>query len=113
MSVGKAIKDLPILRKLTKTRSKMKRKKILESCPLHVFDTISDISDNILKGNISLSAKQYKKLKPYKKIVRKLGKKTSSKNKKQIVIQNGGALPALLLPAVTILADIISRKLIK
>lgn len=113
MAVSDAIEMYPYLKKLCKKHSKSKRGKIIEECPRKVYKTINEISRNVLTGNIRLNKKQMKKIKPHKTIVRKLAKNSSLKNTKRILLQHGGALPALLLPAISLLASVVTEKFIK
>lgn len=104
------IKHLPTLQELATTTSN-KRRKILQVASLQLIKSIVECIENVLKGNVTLKKKCVDKLKKYKTILRKIknsGKKL--KEKKNIIVQNGGAfLPALLAPVITVLAERLIR----
>ena len=111
MAVKQAIEVLPILKKLSKARKKAIRKAILEKCPCKVYDVISDISKNTLKGNIKMSPKNMKALKLYKNDLRKMSKKISRQKIKNLLIQKGGFLPLLLTPALRLMDLLVNERL--
>ena len=51
----------------------------------------------ILEGDIFVTSKQYSNLKPYKNQLKTLSRKTG-KNRRKQVLQEGGFLPALIVP---------------
>ncbi len=72
------------------------------------INAISEICDNIIKGNVSLTKTQFVRLKRYHKHLKIIGdKKKSSKIKKKF-IQSGGFLPAIIAPLIGFLGTIIS-----
>ncbi len=77
---------------------------------------ICDCANNFLKGNIPFSDQDIRKLKRYQNQIRYLAnnKKATTKNQKQIIVQQGGFLPLLLTPILSIvgslLADVIAGK---
>lgn len=113
MSVSKAVNVLPLLRKLSKTKQKSSRQKLLQSCPCDVIKVIKAIAKNTLKGHIHLTPKQKQKLKKYKREVRRIAGKLSTNRAKRVLIQKGGLLPGLLVPAISILANLVANRLAK
>lgn len=89
------------------------RKKLLEKANTKLIKSIVECIENVLKGNLRLKKQSSEKLRKHKSVLRKIynsGKKL--KEKKQIIVQNGGGfLPILLAPVVAALAErFISRK---
>lgn len=113
MTVKDAVDVLPYLRKLSKAGPKQKRKKVLMECPCKVFKVIGEIARNILLGHIHVPKKYMTKLRPYKKVLRRLAVRSSMKKKKRLLIQRGGFLPGLLIPAISLIANIAAKKFIK
>ena len=73
---------------------------------------LCEIITNVLAGTVKLNTKDKKKLRRHKLALRTLDDKNVSVNKKkQILVQNGGFLSALLIPALTLLGSIIGSKL--
>lgn len=73
------------------------RSAIIKNCGNEVINTLSEISLNVLKGNVANSTKTKNKLKKYKKQLRCLScSKRGVNSKRNILIQRGGLLPALL-----------------
>lgn len=84
------------------------RKAILQKADKDLIDTICECLHNILRGNLQVSPTVYGKLKRHQKVLREIqAKKTSQKRKKQLLIQHGGFLPALLAPILAIAGSLI------
>lgn len=98
--------QLPLLDKLAKASPK-ERKKILEKANFELIKSIIECTQNVLNGNVELEDKCFIKLKKHKKILRRINSaKEKLKQKKEFIIQNGGAfLPALLSPIIGILLN--------
>lgn len=109
MSVKQALTVEPLLRSLVKAPIK-KRKLMIKKLPDRVLRIISGIARNMLTGKIRLSPGSLKRIKKYKKDIRSIGKR-KGKNLRKIISQKGGALPALLIPALTLLANIVASKI--
>jgi hypothetical protein len=91
-------KHLPNIRKLQRM-SKKERKKFLSACCPEFVDTLSECCKNVLKGNVPLKAFQLKKLRRYKKVLRKVASsKASNADRRQLLVQKGGFLGLLLKP---------------
>jgi hypothetical protein len=85
------------LRALCKCKGK-KQKSILQDASGDLIRTVSQVAKNTIKGNISLSPTQMKRLRRHKKTLRALSHKRSSlKSKRKLLMQKGGALLPLIL----------------
>ena len=105
MRVQKFLKEL---KELKKAKPKT-RKKLLSGCDKELVKCICDCCYNVVNGNIKLSSKQKKRLKRHCMPVRLLAsKKVSLKKKKNLLVQKGGFLPALLAPILGIAGSLIS-----
>ena len=80
---------------------------------IHTLDksqllAICECIDNILLGYVRLDKSCYNKIVRKRNLLRELSKKTPSQvKKKRALIQIGGALPALLIPAISLVTSII------
>jgi hypothetical protein len=76
-----------------------------------ILNGVCECALNTLKGNVRLNKKQKKILTKYKKDLRLLANKRTSKNrKKQIIIQKGGSfLPWLIAPAISLVSSLLQR----
>lgn len=114
MPLRGVIKCLPTLEKIAKSRSLEKRLELLKHAEDCIFYAIGEIFLNILNGNIRVSNKRREKLKPYRLKIRRIASKNLPKQvRKQLIIQSGGFLPSLIIPAVSFLAEIAAKKFLK
>lgn len=93
--------------KLLKKAQRTKRKNLLEAADKDQILCLCDCANNILKGNIHLKPKEKKQLTRHKTVLRTLASGKGSKNikkKRNLLIQKGGFLPALLAPILSGLA---------
>ena len=89
--------------------SKATRKAILSKADEELINTICECLHNILKGKLKVSRDLFKKMKYRQKDLGKIhSKKTKLNLKKQLLIQHGGFLPALLAPILGIAGSLIS-----
>lgn len=103
------IKNLPVLKTLATAPPKLRRM-ILENGNLQLIKAIVECIENVLKGNITLEEASFKKLKKHKSALRAVSKSPNKlSQKKKVIIQKGGFLPALLLPVITVLAEKLLR----
>lgn len=83
-------------------------KKIIQSGSKELIKCFCELSANTINGNVKLSKKDQKSLKPYAKHIRYLaGRKDSIAKKKKFLTQRGGFLPLLIGPALGLLASLI------
>ena len=84
------------------------RKAIIKSGDSDLICCLSECCHNILNGNIKLSAKGKNSLHKHRKHLRDLAsKKLSLRKKRNILVQKGGFLPALLAPILSVAASLI------
>jgi hypothetical protein len=89
---------------------KGKRKCLINSASTDNINAISEAALNTLRGNIPLNKRQKSKLKKYKSKIRSLAKRRlSTKKRKLLLVQEGGVLPVLLAPLLSILAGVASK----
>lgn len=107
-------KYLPILRQLCGADPSSLKEIIGKSSPCLVR-LISELGLNILKGTVKLPKRQYKKLKPYKRLLISLSKPGFSADKhRQILLKKkGGFLPAILPYILTALSGFAGQALAK
>ena len=74
------------------------RKTLLQKATPETIKLLSDCALNILKGKILLTQHEKKRLQPHKKKLRTLANKKSSVKTKKKILQQGGFLPAFLIP---------------
>ncbi len=84
------------------------RKAILSNADRQLVDAICQCVYNMLSGNIELSPTQKTALIKYRHAMRKLVEKSSLKQKKKILVQNGGFLQFLIPAVITGISSIIS-----
>ena len=74
---------------------------------------LCEIAHNVLKGTIPLNSLQYNKMRSHKKSLRTLARRrgVSKRNRKQVLCQRGGFLPALLAVGLPFLHSLISSAL--
>ena len=101
---------IPYLKLLTLKKLKPRIKKAILSDP-QIINAISECVLNLVAGNIQLSSKQKKKLKKYKKDLRILATKTTSKLRKRKILQQkgGGAFLPFIIPAALSLYQLLSN----
>jgi len=99
-----------VLLKALKNASPSQRKLILKNSNDDLIRCLCDICWNICKGNCKVGDHQRKKLVHHKKAVRDFANKRGSiKSKRRKIIQSGGFLSSLLVPAISIAASLIGN----
>ena len=87
-----------------------RRKFLIDIADKGEINAICECADNLLKGNITISNAQKKKLSKYKKYMRFIAqKRTSIKKRKTALKQHGGFLPMLIPAALSVLSSLIGR----
>ena len=105
---SKTLKRKDFLNLLAKSRSAKRRKQIVDRARPDDISAVSECAVNLLKNNIPLSDKNYKKFYKCKHDIRDLAKKrTSLKRKKLIIHQKGGFLQYLIPLAIASVKAII------
>jgi len=98
------------LENLSKAKNLIEKNKLIRKVKNCVINAISELAKNCLYGNIPLKTCDFKKLSKYKYILRQLSKSTPIKTRKNLLIQKGGFLLNLLIPAaLTFLAPILQK----
>ena len=84
------------------------RKVLVAKSNKELIDTICECLKNILLGKIKISPELLKKLKRRRRALEEIqSKKTKTSRKKQLLIQQGGFLPAIIAPLLGIAASVI------
>jgi hypothetical protein len=100
-------KDLLKILAFSKTRYK---KAILNKADKQLILSICDIIFNILNGNVHIDNDTKNKLNKHKFFLRRLIEKSSLQQKKKILIQKGGNILGIILPAlITTLSAIFAK----
>ena len=92
---SKLLKYKDELRLLSRANPRMV-KNIIKSADKDLLKSLCECCLNVLKGNIPLTIKQRKRLSKYKKQLRKLSMKKTSKKQKVSLLQTGGFLGTLI-----------------
>lgn len=108
-------RNLPLLKVLHSCKPKF-RKLILKESPKDLVYCLCEVISNFLEGNIPIEKEKLQKLKKHKQklfsLAAKKGghkKKNTIKEKRQILVQSGGFLPAILGPLLGIATSLISN----
>lgn len=102
------IKEQISFLKLLITCKKNLRNILIQSSDKEQIYSICEIILNLLRGNINISTSNYKKLIQYKKLLRKILKKSSLKKKKYL-IQKGGFLEVLIPSIISVIGSLVSE----
>lgn len=89
-----------------KTSSPAAVKAIIKTADKGLVDCICEVGLNVLKGNVSVTPTQKRRLARHKGDLRRITKKGVSVQSKKRILQKGGFLGALLTPLATILGSI-------
>jgi hypothetical protein len=96
-----------MLKTIAKARPDLRRM-LVQMADKDLVRAICECADNTLKGHVKMNSVQKRKLAKYKSTLRRLVKRGEGwKKKRQIIIQSGGFLLPLLVPALSALAPII------
>ena len=95
--------------KITKTKNSKLRNKYLKEANNCVIDAISEIAKNCLIGNVPLKTCDFKKLRKYQKLLRKLSKKSPVVKRRNLIIQRGGFISFLIPPALSLIASVVGE----
>ena len=97
--------------KTLSTCKKCMRKNILKTASKELVGTICEAVDNLLNNNIPVPDHIKEKLHKYKCPMRKLVKKSSLKEKRNILVQKGGFLEYLIPAAISAISSLINNVL--
>lgn len=101
-------KNLNVLKTLSCCKRK-KRISIIKNGKRDLIKSIDECILNTLNGNVQLDKKVKDKLKRYKYSLRKILRKKKLKDKKNILIQEGGFLSTLLPTAIVIITSLLDK----
>ena len=105
----KLLAQEPFLRLLARSGSK-RRKRLLQQAPKDELTSLFEICLNIIRGNIPLNSTHYKKLKRHRTLLRTLGDKSVSlQRKKRLVNQKGGAIGTVVGTIASLVLPLLSR----
>jgi len=108
MSNKQLQKNIAYLKLLKKSTKPSERRFIIESADNTLIRCICECILNILNGNVKLNKTNLANLKQYAQLLCQLvDKKTTIKAKKNLLIQKGGFLPALLAPVIGVATSLI------
>ena len=86
------------------------RKSILQKANAGLLRSLCECSLNVLKGNVKLNSHQKRKLSRHKRKLRTLADhKIPNSRKKQLLVQQGGFVGALLGPVLSTLAGLLFK----
>jgi hypothetical protein len=89
------------------------RRLIIKKASLDLIKTIADICYNLTRGNIPLPENKRKKLIQHRNLLRRLAdRKVNIQTKQKEIVQKGGFLSAII-PAISIVASLVSGLLSK
>ncbi len=93
------------------------QKVLLQKATPEVIKLLSDCALNILKGSILLTQQEKAKLQPHTKKIKTLANKRTSIKTKKKILQQGGFLPAFLIPILAAIggniAGVVMSKIVK
>jgi len=106
--MSKRIQNNQHLLNLLCTCNKKQRVALIQTLNKDQLFAICECIDNVLSGIVKLDKSTYKKIVGKRNFLREIiKKKPSQTKKKKDLIQVGGALPALLIPAISLATSII------
>ena len=83
------------------------KKRFVKKCDREFLNCVSECAENVIKGNVPLSPKQFHRLCRQKNDIRALALKRTSAKKKRRILQEGGFLSALLPPVFGVLGSLL------
>jgi len=93
-----------------KTLSAAQRKQLLQRSKPDQVKCLSDCCHNILRGNVKLNKQQKKKLLQQAQFIRLVASNNIKvPQKRELLVQKGGFLPALLAPIIGIAGSLIGE----
>lgn len=94
------------LKNLKNCKTVKTRRKFISKVKKCVIDSISEICDNFLRGNIKLKTFKIKLLKKSRKYIEFLQKRKPTYQKRKVIIQKGGFLNILIPSALFLLEKV-------
>lgn len=85
------------------------RNAILQKADKNLIKALSEIIFNVLNGKVQLSLLEVKKLRKKRQALYKLAQKSHPvKEKRKLLIQTGGLLPEIIVPALSLLVSLLT-----
>lgn len=102
----KILKNLEFIKRLARTSSEKRRRKLLHSATDEQLEVLVEICVNVCRGTFQLKPRQIQKILPHANFVRRLARKKSPVGAKKTIVQQGtgSAFTSLLLPILLALA---------
>jgi len=91
-------RNVPQLHELARCRQKHKRNKYIRESKDDLTKCLTECAYNLLKGNVPLTKKQKAVLRRHRKALVQFGTERRVRKAKNLLLQRGGFLPALLAP---------------
>ena len=106
--MSKRLKKHLELLKLLKKSKPAQRKAILKFADKELIYCLCECIENTLNGNVKLSSAKHHQLSKSAKVLRKIvDRKTKVPKKRDLLVQHGGFLPALLAPILGVASGLI------
>ncbi len=101
-------KNIELLKILKKAKPKQ-RKLLLKAAENDLIYCLCKCIDNILRGNVKITAAKKKELAKHATVLRNIvDRRTKVHKKRALLVQKGGFLPALLAPVIGIASSLIA-----
>jgi len=104
-------KYYPLLKRIVRMGN-VARARTIKQCNRELMDCLSECARNVLKGNVPLKKRQFTRLQRRKRDLRALANTRTSLKKKKAIVQRGGFLASLLVPAVAALGSLLANHLL-
>ena len=110
MGLTNVRKQIPYLQQLKrKNLTRRQRQHLLEAGGDPLVKCLQECCHNVLRGAVKLSAPTRRRLKRHARHIREVANPRGSlRRKKQLLVQRGGFLPALLVPIISAVTGLVS-----
>ncbi len=85
------------------------KQKILATADKKLVNSLCELSDNILAGNIKLSPAQFKCISKHKNLLRRIVKRGSLQSKRKYLSQKGGFLQYIIPAAISGISSLLGN----
>lgn len=104
-------KYYPVLKRILRMGNAA-RARTIKQCNRELMDCLGECARNILKGAVTLKKRQFTQLQRRKKDLRAVANRRTSLRKKKAIVQRGGFLTSLLVPALATLGSILANRVL-
>ena len=110
MGLASVRKQIPYLQQLKRRNlTRRQRQHLLEAGGDPLIKCLQECCHNVLRGAVQLSEPTRRRLKRHARNIREVADPRGSiKRKKQLLVQRGGFLPALLVPIISAVTGLVS-----